>query len=97
MGAGLLQHRASPAAAAGGTPLPGGVPPGGAPPGGRPFRPWGGSPLGRASGASLPPSYALLGHHARQAGQHIKAAAYYLASAKHSSLDLCLSNGMVSA
>ena len=53
--------------------------------------------MGRASGASLPPSYALLGHHARQAGQHIKAAAYYLASAKHSSLDLCLSNGMVSA
>ena len=44
----------------------------------------------------LPPSYALLAHHARAAGQHIRAAAYYLASAKQSSLDLCLRNGMVS-
>ena len=48
-------------------------------------------------GGAPPPSYALLGHHARQAGEHIKAAAYYLASAKHSSLDLCLRNGMVSS
>ena len=92
MGAGLLQHRATPAAAAGGAPLSGGVPPGGRPP-----HPWDASPLGRTCAAPLPPSYALLGYHARQAGEHIKAAAYYLASAKHSSLDLCLRSGMVRA
>ena len=43
----------------------------------------------------LPPSYALLAHHARAAGLHLKAAAYYLASAKQSSLDLCIRNGLV--
>ena len=43
----------------------------------------------------LPPSYALLGHHARLAGEPIKAAAYYLASAKQSTLDLCLRHGLV--
>ena len=51
--------------------------------------------VGCSSHAPLPPSYALLGHHARQAGEHIKAAAYYLASAKHSSLDACLQHGIL--
>ena len=50
----------------------------------------------RAHVSSIPPpSYATLGYHAREAGEHIKAAAYYLASAKHSSLDICLRNGLL--
>ena len=64
--------------------------------GGRPQQPFASSPH-RNGAAPLPPSYALLGYHARQAGDHIKAAASYLASAKHSSLDMCLRHGMVCA
>ena len=44
---------------------------------------------------SFRPSWALLGTHASAAGEHVKAAAYYLASAKHSSLDSCLRYGLV--